>query len=164
MEITEIEQLIKKCNIDGMQLSEKGETFTVIARIVALRTPRVKFCKERWDFLINNGCGMEQAYDKLIRDSQENALAGLGILLLSLANKYKANMNGLRLEADTDNRTMESLMYSMIKIAMTHYKPYKKVTILFGMLCGYCISNEIDLFWFIKNRLCLEGFNNNNRI
>lgn len=164
MEITEIEQLIKKCNIDGTQLSEREETFNVIAGIVALRTPRVKFCKERWDFLVNNGCDMEKAYGELVRNSQENALAGLAVLLLSLANKHKANMNGLRLEADSDNRTMESLMYSMIKIAMTHYKPYKKVTILFGMLCGYCISNEIDLLWFVKKRLCLEGFNNNNRI
>lgn len=158
MEITEIEQLIKKCNIDDMQLSEKGDTFNVIAGIVALRTPRVKFCKERWDFLVNNGYDIENVYGELVRDSQENALASFSILLFSLANKYKSNIKGLRLEPSTDNQTLEGLMYSMIKIAMTHYKPCKKVIILLGMLCGYCISNNIDLLWFVKKHLRIEGF------
>lgn len=161
MEITEIEQLIKRCNIDSMRLSEKGETFNIIAGIVALRIHKGKFCKERWDFLINNGCDIENAYGELVRDSQENALAGFAVLLFSLANKYNSNIKGLRLEPSTDNHTLEDLMYSMIKITMTHYKPYKKVIILLGMLCGYCISNDIDLLWFVKNRLCIEGFKYN---
>lgn len=161
MEITEIEQLIKKCNIDGKHLSEKGETFNIIAGIIALRTYKGKFCKERWDFLVNNGYDIENAYGELVQDSQENALAGFAILLFSLVNKYKSNIKGLRLEPSADNHTLEDLMYSMIKIAMTHYKPYKKVIILLGMLCGYCISNDIDLLWFVKNRLCIEGFKNN---
>lgn len=158
MEITEIEQLIKKCSIDNMRLSEKGETFNIIDGIVALRMHKGKFCKERWDFLVNNGYDIEKAYGEIVLDSQENALAGFALLLFSLANKYHSNINGLRLEPSTDNNTMEELMYSMIKITMTHYKLYKKVVILIGMLCGYCMSKGIDLMWFIKNRLCIEGF------
>lgn len=160
MEITEIEQLIKKCNVGDVHLSEKGETFNIIAAIVALRTHKGKFCKERWHFLIKNGHDIERTYTELVRDSQENALAGFAILLFSMINKYNANIKGLRLEPSTDNHTLEDLMYSMVKITMTHYKPYKKIIILLGMLCGYCISNEIDLLWFVKNRLCIEGFNN----
>lgn len=159
MEIAEIEQLMKKCSTGDILLSEKGDTFNIIAEIVALRCQKMKFCKERWDFLASSGYDMEKAYCETVKDTQENTLAGFAILLFSLANKYKANIRNLRLEADHNNQTIENLMYSMIKIVMTHYKPYKKVVILIGMICGYCISNEIDLVWFVKNRIRMEGYN-----
>ena len=150
MEIAEIEQIIEACNFDVASQTQRAETFNVIDAIVEMRKYEGRFNAKRWEYENVNGRGTIEIYSKLVAGTLEDKLAEFAIILFSMANKYKMNVKSLRLDPDSmRDRSFEDLM-------MTHYRVFKKIIILIGMLCGYCMMNGIDLLWFVNKRLLIN--------
>ena len=157
MEIAEIEQIIEACNFDVASQTQRAETFNEIDAIVEMRIYECRFNAKRCEYENFNWRGTIEIYSKLVAGTLEDKLAEFAITLLSMANKYKMNDKSLRLEPDSmRDRSFEDLMMSMLKIEMTHYRVFKKIIILIGMLCGYCMMNGIDLLWFVNKRLLVN--------
>lgn len=157
MEIAEIEQIIEACNFYVASQTQRAETFNVIDAIVEMRKYEGRFNAKRWEYENVNGRGTIEVYSKLVTGTLEDKLAEFAITLFSMANKYKMNVKSLRLDPDSmRDRSFEDLMMSMLKIEMTHYRVFKKIIILIGMLCGYCMMNGIDLLWFVNKRLLIN--------
>lgn len=157
MEITEIEQMIKACNFDVASQSKKGEILDVVDAIVEMRNYDGRFNINRWEYEIKNGGDVIGLYSKLIRGTLEDKLAEFAIVLFSIANKYDMNASSLKLDQDSlRDRNFEDLLVSMLKIEISHYRIFKKIIVLLGMLCGYCLSEKIDLLWFVNKRLLVS--------
>lgn len=157
MEITEIEQMIKVCNFDVANQSKKGEMLNVIDAIVEMRKYNGRFNIKRWDYEMEKGGDAVRLYPKLIQGTLEDKLAEFAIVLFAIANKYGMNAGSLKLDQDSlRDRNFEDLMVSMLKIEVSHYRIYKKIIVLLGMLCGYCLSEKIDLLWFVNKRLLVS--------
>lgn len=154
MEIAEIEQMVKVCNFNVSSQTKEAETLDVVDAIVEMRNYVGRFNQNRWDYECANGGDILKTYSKIVLGTLEDKLAEFAIVMFSLANKHNMNVSSLRLDPDSmKDRSFEELMMSMIKIEMTHYRIYKKIIVLIGMLCGYCIQNNIDLLWFVNKRL-----------
>ena len=132
MEIAEIEQIIEACNFDVASQTQRAETFNVIDAIVEMRKYEGRFNAKRWEYENVNGRGTIEIYSKLVAGTLEDKLAEFAIT------------------------SFEDLMMSMLKIEMTHYRVFKKIIILIGMLCGYCMMKGIDLLWFVNKRLLIN--------
>lgn len=154
MKVSEIENMIKACNFYVACQTEKSEMFLVLDRILQVRNQRGRFNAKEWDEQLGMGYGLVSAYEICIMQTLEDRLAELAIVLFSLAHKYQMNMESLKL-GKTDAKTvfLDDLLMSMVKIEMSHYKVYKKIIILIGMLCDYCISNSIELRRFVEQRI-----------
>lgn len=157
MEISEIEQMIKVCNFGVVNQSNKGEILSIVDAIVEMRKFEGRFNIKRWEYEISRGGDAVKLYPKLIQGTLEDKLAEFAIVLFSLANKYEMNVSSLKLDKDSlRDRNFEDLMMSMLKIEISHYRIYKKIIVLLGMLCGYCLDKNIDLLWFVNKRLLVS--------
>lgn len=154
MKVSEIENMIKACNFYVACQTEKSEKFLVLDRILQVRNQRGRVNAKEWDGQLSMGYGLASAYEICVLRTLEDRLAELAIVLFSLAHKYQMNMESLKL-GKTDAKTvfLDDLLMSMVKIEMSHYKVYKKIIILIGMLCDYCISNSIELRRFVEQRI-----------
>ena len=154
MKVFEIENLIKACDFYAACQTEKSEMFLILDRILQVRNQKRRFNAKEWAFQANTGFESASLYDMCVQMTLEDKLAELSIVLFSLAHKYQMNMESLKL-GKTDAKTvfLDDLLMSMVKIEMSHYKVYKKIIILIGILCDYCLSNNIELKWFIEQRI-----------
>lgn len=153
MKVSDIEEMVKVCDVDFVCSNEKSEMFLVLESILQIRERNKKFNRKEWESRCTESDNMLHAYCLLVKGTLEDRLAELAIILFSLAHKYQMNMGSLQL-GKTDAKTifLDDMLMSMVKIELSHYKVYKKIIILVGMLCDYCISNGIDLKWFVKQR------------
>ena len=154
MEISDVEQMVMACNFDVVSRTEKNEQLDIIGGIIGMRNYQGRFNHQRWaiEFAKNND--VMDLYGKYIKGTLEDRIAKFAITLFSLANKYKMNMKSLRLnESPGKLVSFEDLQMSMLKITLSHYRIYKKIIVLIGMLCDYCIANSVDLVWFTNKRL-----------
>lgn len=156
MEISEIEKYIGECKSDCIPQSERAESLNVIQSVMLMRNFGQNFCKLSYNEQVRRGMRPEAAYDREAYCTMEDNMAKCAIFLFRLANKYHMNVKSLKLEKETRNKNIEELVYSMVKISMTHYRIKKKIIILLGMLCSFCISENIDLLWFVNNRLLIN--------
>ena len=154
MKVSEIEEMVKACDLDFVCNSEKSEIFLVLEGILQVRGDNKRFNRKEWDLHCTESEGILHAYCSLVKGTLEDRLAELAIVLFSLAHKYQMNMGSLQLgKTDAKIIFLDDLLMSMVKIEMSHYKVYKKIIILIGMLCDFCISKGIDLKWFVKQKL-----------
>lgn len=156
MEINEIEKYVGICKSNCIPQSEKVETLNIIQSIVCMRGFSGNFCKVSFDEMVNRGIYPEDAYRVHFQHTMEDEMAQLAISLFKLANKYHMDLEALRIDGKTPSKNFEDLVYSMVKIGMTHYRIQKKIIILIGMLCNFCVYEGIDLLWFVKYRLLIN--------
>lgn len=156
MEISEIEKYIEECKSNCIPQSERAESLNIIQSVMYMREFGQNFCKLSYDERVRRGIQPEVAYNCEAFKTMEDNMAKCAIFLFRLANKYHMNVKSLKLEEETRNKNFEELVYSMVKISMTHYRIEKKIIILLGMLCSFCISEKIDLLWFVNKRLLIN--------
>lgn len=156
MEISEIEKYIGECKSNCIPQSERAESLNIIQSVMLMRDCERNFCKLSYDEQVRRGIFVEDAYKRECQYTMEDNMAKCAIFLFRLANKYHMNVKSLKLEEETRNKNFEELVYSMVKISMTHYRIEKKIIILLGMLCSFCISEKIDLLWFVNKRLLIN--------
>lgn len=156
MEISEIEKYIGECKSNCIPQSEKAESLNIIQNVILMRDCDRNFCKLSYDEQVRRGMFAEDAYKRESSFTMEDGIAKCAIYLFRLVNKYHMNVQSLRLDGKSPNENFEELVYSMVKISLTHYGIKKKIIILLGMLCSFCISEKIDLLWFVEKRLLIN--------
>lgn len=157
MEIKDIETLIKLCPSDVVEVGSNTDVLKVLENIISLRNYRSRFNFNRYNYERDHEANVVEAYAKLQKETLEGRMADLGITLFTIANKYHLDMRSLHIDAElSKSRDLESLMVTMAKIALSEYNMAKKMIILIGMLLCYCLKENIDILFFIKNRLLMS--------
>lgn len=156
MTVSEIESLIRICNFEEKMQTEKAEILDMVGNVTRLCNCSKRFNKARFDYDIENGKDYMESYAKLVKCSLEGGLAELGVFLFSLANKYHMNMQSLELKKNTPSQDFVDMVFSMVKISMSHHRICKKIIVLIGILCNYCIEEDIDLPFFVRNKLVMN--------
>lgn len=157
MEVKEIEELIKACPINIEYIGEKADTINIIDKIVGIRKYNSRFNFNRFNYDCEHEGDTLEVYTKLQKGTLEGQISEIGVTLLTIANRYHLDMRSLHIDSTLSKaKDLETLMLSMIKIALSEYNMAKKIVILVGMLMCYCLRENIDVLFFIRKRLLLN--------